>query len=270
MTKTEVKTIMEFLAENPQVDVSAAWKRCWGIQTGIVDRVRERFPCELHPSCEGREYYTSPDGAMEGSFQAYSSPEVPWLVHSWIGNRHASILDINATVFLGEQNRVPHLAVIFGTIPRLFFYAEYTPRVDLRVNPDYLERYYEPANAAYLEFQGNPAFTQYVSHGAYLRALMSPVCISHTAELTDANIDLCEQYLEGFLDRWFGWLDEAEPVPEEERAAQRDFDFRVRELGYRLDPMNVLPQKVFGEEEFQRMLELRIGTEQIREALAGS
>lgn len=203
MTKAEVKTIMEFLAENPQVDVSAAWERCWGIQTGIVNRVRERFPAELHPSCEGREYYTSPDGAMEGSFQAYSSPEVPWLVHSWIGNRHASILDINATVFLGEQIRVPHLAVIFGAIPRLFFYAEYTPRVDLRVNPEYLERYYEP-------------------------------------------------------------------VPEEERAAQRDFDFRVRELGYRFDPMNVLPRRVFGEEEFNRLLDLRIGAEQIREALAGS
>ncbi len=268
MTKAEVRTIMDFLSENPQVDVSAAWERCWGIQTGIVDRVRKRFPVELHPSCQGREYYTSPDAAMEGSFQAYSGPDVSWLVHSWIGNRKASILDINATVFLGQQTRVPHLAVIFGTIPRLFFYAEYTPRVDLRVNPEYLERYYEPANADYLAFQGNPAFTQYVSHGAYLRALMSPVCISHTAELTDANIDTCEQYLEGFLDRWFGWLDEAELVPEEERAAQREFDFAVRELGYRLDPMNVLPKRIFGDDEFNRMLELRIGSEQMREALA--
>jgi len=74
--------------------------------------------------------------------------------------------------------------------------------------------------------------------------------------------------LEGFLDRWFGWLDEAEPVPEEERMAQRQFDFAVRELGYRLDPMNVLPKRIFGEDEFNRMLELRIGSEQIREALA--
>ena len=39
----ETKTIMEFLSENPNVDVSKAWERCWGIQTGIIERVRDRF-----------------------------------------------------------------------------------------------------------------------------------------------------------------------------------------------------------------------------------
>ena len=45
-----------------------------------------------------------------------------------------------------------------------------------------------------------------------------------------------------------------------------EFDFTTRELGYRTDPMNVLPQKVFGEEEFNRRLNLRIGVEQMAEA----
>jgi len=46
----ETKTIMEFLSENPNVDVSHAWERCWGIQTGIIERVKERFSVEKHPS----------------------------------------------------------------------------------------------------------------------------------------------------------------------------------------------------------------------------
>ena len=87
----ETKTIMEFLSENPNVDVSHAWERCWGIQTGIIERVKERFSVEKHPSCEGRDYFVSEEhpkhGQLEGSFTAYSGEEVDWLVHSWLGNR---------------------------------------------------------------------------------------------------------------------------------------------------------------------------------------
>lgn len=264
--RPETKTIMEFLNENPDVDVSKAWERCWGIHSKIVDRVRARFPAERHHSTVAEDYFTSPDKKMEGSFAAYTSPEIDWLVHSWIGNRKASILDMNATVFLGQQTRVPHLAIIFGTIPKLYFYAEYTPRVDLRTHPDYLQKYYEPANQDFLRFRSDPLWTRFVSHGTYLRALMSPVATSSTAELTDENIGTCERYLETFVDRWFRWLDVAEEVPEAQRAAQREYDFKVRELGYRTDPMNVLTQKIFGDEEFNRRLDMRCGMTQMAEA----
>ncbi|GIS87132.1 MAG: hypothetical protein CM1200mP17_17000 [Woeseia sp.] len=167
--------------------------------------------------------------------------------------------------FLGQETRVPHLAVIFGTIPRLYFYAEYTPRMDLRTNPDYLNQYYEPVNQDFLEFRANPNWTRFVSHGTYLRSLMSPVCVSSHAELTDENIDFCE-VIGAFHCRWFTWLDEAEEVPESERNDQQIYDFQVRELGYRNDPMNVLPIQVFGEEEASRMLEMRIGVDQIEDS----
>jgi hypothetical protein len=265
-TNADTKTIMQFLSENPNVDVSKAWERCWNIHSKIVERVQDRFEVTKHPSCEGEEYFTSPDGQLEGSFNAYSGSEVDWLVHSWIGNRKASILDMNATVFLGQQTRVPHLVVIFGTIPKLYFYAEYTPRVDLRTHFDYLQKYIEPANEDFLEFRSDPDWTRFVSHGTYLRALMSPIATSSTAELTDDNIDTCEKYLGEFVDRWFRWLDDAETVPEEERAAQQEYDFAVREIGYRTDPMNVLPQRIFGAEEFNRRLDLRCGVEQMKEA----
>ncbi len=265
-SSADTKTIMQFLSENPDVDWSRAWDRCSNIHSRIVERVPDRFDIHKHPSCEGEEYFMSPDGQLEGSFNAYTGPEVDWLVHSWIGNRKASILDMNATVFLGQQTRVPHLVVIFGTIPRLYFYAEYTPRVDLRTHLDYLQKYIEPANEDFLKFRSDPDWTRFVSHGTYLRALMSPIATSSTAELTDDNIDTCEKFLGGFVDRWFRWLDEAETVPEAERAAQQEYDFTIRELGYRTDPMNVLPQKIFGAEEFNRRLDLRCGVEQMKAA----
>jgi hypothetical protein len=261
--RLDIKTIHEFLAESPNVDVSRAWERCWGIHSRLVDRVKARFPVEKHPSSNGREYYTSLDGSMEGSFTAWSGREIDWLVHSWLGNRRASLLDMNATVFLSQQTRVPHLVVIFGTVPKLFFYADYTPRCDLRTNLDYVNRYYEPANASAIRLRGHPDFTWNWSHGTYLRGLMSPVATSIMGDLNDANIDVCEAYLAEFSDRWFRWLDEADRVPDPERAALQDYDYTVRETGYRTDPMNVLAQRGFGQAEFERMLDTRIGMAQI-------
>jgi hypothetical protein len=155
--------------------------------------------------------------------------------------------------------------VIFGTVPKLFFYADYTPRVDLRMNLDYVNKYYEPANASAIRFRGLPNFTWNWSHGTYLRGLMSPVCTSVMGDLTEENIATCESYLKEFVDRWFVWLDEAEtdPLPREDRLAQQHYDHYVREIGYRTDPMNVLAQRAFGPEEFRRRLELRIGIDQI-------
>ena len=70
--KLDIKTIGEFLTEQPNVDVSLAWQRCWGIHSGIVERVKQRFAVQKHPSTAGREYYTSLDQSMEGSFAAYT------------------------------------------------------------------------------------------------------------------------------------------------------------------------------------------------------
>lgn len=44
MSSAETRTIMDFLAENPAVDVSRAWERCLGIHSRIVERVKARFP----------------------------------------------------------------------------------------------------------------------------------------------------------------------------------------------------------------------------------
>lgn len=263
----DTKTIHQFLAENPDVDVSQAWERCFGILEGFKNQIAGRFEVEKHPECEGREYYTSPDGAFEGSFNAYSGPGCEWLVNSWLGNRKASILDMNATCFLGPETDVPHLIVIFGTIPKLFFYADYVPRRDLRTDENYLDKYYGgEVNEDFLKLRGDPDFHWSVSHGTYMRALLSPVGLSMAGDLNDANLDKLESYAKRFVARWMGWLDQADGVPPEQRAALQAYDHQVRRLGYERDPMNKLAENVFGAGEVDRMIAMRMGASQMAAA----
>ena len=266
---SDTKTIDQFLAENPDVDVSHAWERCWGILSDIKARIAARFPgLAPEPNCADRQYYTSPNGEFEGSMQAWSGPGCDWLVNSWLGNRRASILDMNATAFLSQETDVPHFVMVFGTIPRLFFYFDFTPRRNLMIDTDYLDSYYGPINQEYLALRGNTRFQWSVSHGTYMRALTNPSTQSLMGELNDANIDLLQDYAYSMLTRWLGWLDAATAVPEAERAALRAYDYRVRELGYARDPMNKLAEQVFGADQVQNMLNIRMGREQMLRAAA--
>jgi hypothetical protein len=259
--QADTKSIHEFLAESPNVDVSRAWERCFGILSGIKDRIAGRFEVQRHPSCAG------PDGRFEGSFNAYSGPGVEWLVHSWLGNRKASILDMNATCFLGQDSDTPHLIVIFGTIPKLYFYADYIPRSDLRIDTDYLDRYYGGAvNEAFLQLRGDARFHWSASHGTYMRALLSPVGISIAGDLNDANIDTLEQYANDFVGRWLGWLERPHAVAPEQRTALQHYDHRLRTLGYRRDPMNKLAENVFGADQVETMIRMRMGASQMEAA----
>ncbi|MEP1472652.1 MAG: hypothetical protein ABJK25_16895 [Halieaceae bacterium] len=267
---SDTKTIDQFLAENPDVDVSHAWERCWGVLSDIKEQIATRFPgLTPEPNCADRRYYTSPNGEFEGSMQAWSGRGCDWLVNSWLGNRQASILDMNATAFLDQATDVPHFVMVFGTIPKLFFYFDFTPRRNLMVDTDYLDRYYGPINEEYLALRGNPAFQWSVSHGTYMRALTNPSTQSLMGDLNDANIDLLADYAYRMLDHWFGWLDAAEPVPPEQQLALRKYDLRVRELGYARDPMNKLAEQVFGADQVDNMLNIRMGREQMQRAIKG-
>jgi hypothetical protein len=268
---SDTKTIDQFLSENPDVDVSQAWERCWGILSNVKERIATRLPGMVaEPNCADRAYYTSPNGEFEGSMQAWSGPGCDWLVNSWLGNRKASILDMNATAFLSQETDVPHFVMVFGTIPKLFFYFDFTPRRNIMTDTEYLDRHYGVINEEYLDLRGNANFQWSVSHGTYMRALTNPSTQSLTGDLNNENIDLLGDYANRMLDHWLGWLDAAAPVPEQERAALRDYDFKVRELGYARDPMNKLAEQVFGADQVDNMLNIRMGSEQMQRKLANA
>jgi len=261
---SDTKTIHEFLADNPDVDVSQYWERCYGILTGIKNKIASRFDnLALDPTCEGREYYTSPNGEFEGSMQAWSGEDMDWLVNSWLGNRKASILDMNATAWLGQNTDVPHFIMVFGTIPKLFFYFDFTPRRNILTDPDYLDKYYAPINEEYLALRGHQNFQWNVSHGTYMRALTNPSTQSLVSDLNNDNIDILEQYANSMLNHWLGWYDSAQPVAESDRSALQQSDHQLRTLSYSRDPMNKLAVNVFGEDKVDEMLRVRTGTRQM-------
>jgi hypothetical protein len=258
---SQVKTITEMLDEAPNVDVRASWEALWGILSELKERLLAEFPVQRHPSSDGFEYYES--GGFEGSLNTFTGPTAEWLVHSWIGNRSASILDMNITVWLGPHIDAPHLCLVFGTVPHLFHYSDLIARRDLAVSPEYLQRYYEGENAAYLAFRGDDRFTWNVSHGPYMRAILSPVAHSYMAERNPDNIEALRGYVLARFERWLDLVRTAPPVPEEERPALRARDHRLRELCYTQDPMNALAERAMGAETAQRLVALRAGLEQM-------
>jgi Red chlorophyll catabolite reductase (RCC reductase) len=266
----QTKTIHEYLAENPNVDVSETHAAFWEILTELKDRVAKAFPIEQQPVSQGLDYWSTEDQSWEGSMTTYTGPQTEHVAHSWIGNRKNSILDMNFQCWLGQQIDVPHLVVVFGTIPQIFYYCELVARRDIMVDVDYLERYYEEENADFLAMRGDPRFTWSVSHGTYMRALNSPVCHSYTAERSTETVDVLREATFKRFDRWMNWVENAKEVPADERKDLMKRDHLVREYGYTLDPMNVISERMLGKERTQQMLEVRYGKLQIEAAEAAA
>jgi hypothetical protein len=257
----ETRTITEFVRDNPDVDSMEIWRAYWDILSGLADRIFERFELERHPASAGLESWEH--GAFEGSLNTYTGPQVEWFVHSWIGNRRNSILDMNVTVWLGPHIDVPHLALVLGTVPHLYHYSDLLARRDLAGDADYLQRYYEPENPHFLEWRGDERFEWSVSHGTYMRAVLSPVGYSFMTQRSDEHLAVIRERVEARFDRWLAMVDAAEPVPEEQRAALRTRDHYLREHCYTLDPMNELAKQFMGPEMVERLVPIRYGREQM-------
>ena len=260
----QTKTIPEFFAEAPDSDSMEIWTEFWSILTDLKDRIAAELEFDPHPSSAEFDQWTS--GSFEGSLNTYSGPEAEWVVHSWIGNRSQGILDMNFQVWLGPHIDVPHLVIVFGTIPQVFHYSDLTPRRELATDIDYMTRYYDSVNDDFLAFRGDDRFTWSVSHGTYMRSIISPVGHSYTAERTDEVVEALRERVEDRFTTWLDWVRAAEPVPESERAALVQRDHFLRESIYRLDPMNTLAEKFLEPGMAARLIDARLGAAQIAEA----
>ena len=268
--RTETKTIHEFLAENPDVDRSELWAAFWEILSEAKAKITAELEVEPHPSGTGLDYWATEDGGYEGSLHPYvgdADEGVEWLVHSWIGNRKASILDMNLQVWLGPHIDVPHLVIVFGTVPNIFHFSDLVPRRDIMTDLTYLERYYAPENETWLALRSDERFTWSVSHGTYMRAFNSPIANSYMAnEDGDDVVEVLRASVRQRVDTWLGWVREAQSVPVAERAALRERDHQVRTYGYTLDPMNELSKKFLGAERVEELVAVRAGLEQMEQS----
>ncbi|QLE57839.1 red chlorophyll catabolite reductase [Nostoc sp. TCL26-01] len=229
------------------VESTAIFEQLWNITKELRQKLDARFEVHLHPSTQDLQNYAAQVGAAHGSLNAFTGTEIDWLVHSWLREPQSGFCNMHLTIWLGSQIRVPHLAFAFATVPHLFFYMDYVARSDLFTDLDYLDRYYEPVNATYLKFLDDARFQQYMSKTLYIRQVQSQTSLCYTSPVTEETIATVQTVAHEMMDRWLGWVDEAEPVPESERAALAKRDLIIRRAIAERDPDNKIATRLFGE-----------------------
>jgi Red chlorophyll catabolite reductase (RCC reductase) len=230
------------------VDNAGIFEQLWGITLELRQKLEARF--ELHPnsSTQDLQSYCAQTGEAHGSVNTFSGSEITWLVHSWVRDPQLGFCHMHFNVWLGAQIRVPHFTLAFATIPQLFFYMDYLPRSDLFVDLDYVDRYYEPFNQTFLNLHSDSSFQRYTCKNAYMRLALSPSSLCYLCPPTEEKITYARTLAHEMLNRWLSWVDEAEPVPEEERAALSYRDLFIRRAAAERDPDNKIAVRLFGEE----------------------
>lgn len=251
----KIKTLVEMVDERPNVDNSQAFEELWGLFGELRARVDQRFSLEMDPStADLQPYHGLPETGAKGYLSAWTGPEMDWMVHSWIGNPKFSFVNMHLTLWLPSNTRVPHLAYALATTPDVFFYMDYVPRVDLMVDLDYLDKYYEPVNARSTELRENPHFRYFYSKSLYVRQALSETAFCYTCDYTSDNMAVIRTIAHEMLERWLGWLDAGDPTPEAERAALAERDLFIRRAIAERDPANIMGDRLFGVDLTQRLV----------------
>jgi hypothetical protein len=239
--------ISELVKASPNEDRTEQFQRLSGILDKMHTKISDRFELTLDPVCKDLVNYELENG-YKGSTEAYSGPEIDWYVHSWCGHPSQTFCNMHITISLGPQTLVPNFGFALGTIPDLFMYMDYLPRVDLLHNIDYADKYYSEVNDEFLRLQENPAFNPFISRDLYTRIAMTPTAVGYGAEPNEENIAIAEEAAMSRLDRWLKWVDEAEKTPVEMRAAIAERDHQIRRNICERDPANNVAADLYGEE----------------------
>ena len=253
MSETILTSIEDLVGSTPAVDRQSTFDQLWALTTTLFERVEQRFALTLDPSSRDLRPYHGVDGAS-GYLANYAGPEIDWLTHSWTGNPKASFTNMHLTVGLGPHIDVPHFGFALGTIPDFFVYMDYLPRRDLWANPEYADKYYGAANAAYLTMQANKAFRPFISRDFYTRVAQSPASLCYGAEITEDNMAVIHEISHAHLDNWFAMIDDATAVAAAERPALSERDLHIRRTITERDPANVVVEKLFGEDLGRRLV----------------
>ncbi len=245
---TGTQSLMELLADQPDVDSTGWFGQLWDITRELSQKLTARF--EVHPDGSTAQFasYTSRDGNARGSLNTFTGPEIDWLVHAHIGNPKHSFTNMHFTVWLGPQTNAPHFGMALGTMPDIFLYFDYVPRVDLMVDLEYLDRYYEPVSAKWREFQDNPNYRPFVSRTIYMRQAVSQTGFVYLVKPSEQAIteirDLAHWMFDGFLHN----VNTAPSTPEHARPALAARDLHIRRTVAERDPANVVGEQLFGKE----------------------
>jgi hypothetical protein len=262
-----LNTVVDILDDRGEVDNQATFEALWSIMSTQAERVRERFSVEADPAYADLATYGPADG-WRGELTAYTGEEMDWMIHSWMGDPGTGFTNMHLTCWLGPQVDVPHLAFAWGTLPDLWFYQDYLPRVDLNVDYDYLQKHYEPTNERFLELKADEGLSYFTSRTLVVRQHVTEtgycfVCADATDDAARrvARIEQIGRLAEQRVTDWLAMVDAAEALPAERRAPLAERDLHVRRLIAETDPANVLGERYYGEELTQRLVGALWGAE---------
>ena len=256
MSERILTPIIDMVEQSPDVDNRETFEQLWAILGEMNEKIQARFELNLDP-CSARfdDYRTiSVDEGAEGSLKTYTGPEIDWYVHSYIGSPESSFTNMHITISLGPQYLVPNFGFALGTVPDLFMYMDYMPRVDLIANPEYVDKYYTEVNEEFLGLQEDERFNPFISRDLYTRGAMTPTAVGYTAKSEPDLIAKVKGIAMSRLDRWLKWVDEAELTPIEDRAAIAARDEHIRQTICERDPANNLGDRLFGKENADAMV----------------
>ncbi len=257
MSQKVMQSVAELVEASPDVDNRETFNRLWKILNDMMAKVHARFDLTLDPcSADFHDYRNLGADVGEGSLKTYTGPEVDWLVHSYIGSPESSFTNMHITISLGPQYLVPNFGFALGTIPDLFMYMDYLPRVDLLQDIDYVDKFYEDVNEEFLMLQSDERFKPFISKDLYTRVALTPTAVAYCAERDMDIIDVVEKVAHERLDRWLAWVDAAEPTPVEMRENIMARDLQIRRNICERDPANVVAERLFGKSTADKMVEL--------------
>ncbi len=245
--------IIDMVKAAPNEDRTEQFGRLWGILEKMHAKITQRFDLTRDPVCDDLVDYTL-DSGHKGSTEVYVGPEIDWYVHSWCGHPSQTFSNMHITITLGPQYLVPNFGFALGTVPDLFMYMDYIPRVDLLHNIDYVDRYYTEVNDEFLRLQELPTFKPFISRDLYTRVAMTPTAVGYAARPIEEDIAIAEECAMDRLDRWLKWVDEAEKTPVEMRAAIAQRDHQIRRNICERDPANNVAEDLCGKEMADKLV----------------
>lgn len=240
------KSIAEMVAERPSVDNQDVFNALWNITTELKEKVFARFDLQPDPCSAAYQPYGGGDNGPQGFLSTFAGSEIDWLVYSWIGTPNTSFTNMHLTIHVGPQYDIPHFGFALGTAPDIFMYMDYLPRTDLWSDVSYLDKYYTGTNERFLQFQSDGRFSPFVSQDMSMRLYQSPTSNCYMVPPTDETTAIIRATAHEMIDRWLGWFNDAEIVPESQRSALAARDLYMRQTICERDPANAIADRLFG------------------------
>lgn len=246
--------VEEIFDRRAKRDTSAVVAHLWATTEELMAKLHGRFELARDPGTADLESYRGAAEYPAGRLAAYAGAEIDWLVHSWMGNPPLGFTNMHVTVWLGPHIEVPHFGFACGTLPDVWFYADYNPRSDLMLDTEALERYYQPLNEQFLALRADPGLVPFTSKALYVRQALSHVALCFTTDATPERLAQIRELAHDRLDRWLRHVEEAEPTRPERRALLASDDLTRRRNIAERDPANVMGVRFFGEEMTDRLV----------------